>query len=129
MRPIIVTNEKVQREYPNLSTLEKLAKDNPDQVFHAYKLVRKNNREGMYFGKVKYLVGKTVRVVRFDNDPMRDCGRGLNLATNDWCKFAKSKKHIMKIKVSFLGKNLVCVPFTSETNVGKFRVKRCTVLT
>ena len=57
--------------------------DQPGTI-HAYKLINENG-EGPYNGGIKYEFGKTYAAEDADTDEYVHCGRGIHLATLDWC--------------------------------------------
>jgi hypothetical protein len=109
----------------NLGQLTKMAKKEPNRWFQAYKLVG-STRKGVFYPTLEYRKGRTLTVEDANASKEHSCGKGINLATNDWCESALEAPYERIIAVKFRGSALVVVPNYSN---GKFRVSRCTVLT
>ncbi|KKN59955.1 hypothetical protein LCGC14_0537050 [marine sediment metagenome] len=78
--------------------------------------------------QTKYEVGKTYKeaIKNCDKDEGNSCGRGLNLATLEWClqdtNFDLSKTYV---EVEFDVKDIIAIPYASD---GKFRVQKFRVI-
>ena len=74
----------------------------------------------------KYEIGKTYEVKEFDTDEFNECGKGLNVATLEWClkdtNFSLDKTYI---EIEFDPKDIVAIPYFTD---GKFRVKKLKVI-
>jgi hypothetical protein len=75
-------------------------------------------------GKITYKVDKEYKV-KVDSNRLLDCGKGLNIASLEWClrQTNGNTKDYKYIEVSFEPKDLV-VPYFSD---GKFRVSKLKV--
>ncbi len=92
-------------------------------LIRAYKIVNGKN-EGIYNGGLIYEIGKTLEVKDVDIDENNSCGKGINLATLDWC--IKEYKEGYKILIAeFKKEDIACIPIGSD---GKFRVHRCKIV-
>ena len=96
-----------------------------DQVgkIRAYKLVN-HQCEGPIKGGIVYEIGKEYIEPDFDDDEFNNCGKGINLATLDWC----IREWIEGFRIfvaEFTRKDIVAIPHTSD---GKFRVKKCKII-
>jgi hypothetical protein len=84
-----------------------------------------NGNSGPYQNSI-YEVSKTYEVDDVDRDIYNLCGRGINVASIEWClrdaNFDLDKTYI---EVEFDVKDIVCIPFASD---GKFRVKKIRVV-
>ncbi len=86
----------------------------------AYKIVNEIN-QGVYRGGLVYEINKIISEKDYDVDEYLACGKGINLASLDWC--LKEWKPGYKIIVcEFNKEDIVCIPVGSD---GKFRVKTC----
>ena len=89
----------------------------------AYKLVN-SELMGAFYPKIKYVIGKTVEVIKPEENEQMQCGKGINLATLDWC--IKGWCEGRKILVcEFTKKDIVAIPIATD---GKFRVRKCKVI-
>ena len=52
------------------------------------------------------------------------CGRGINVATLEWCQRNKTRKDII-VEVEFYVKDILAIPYATD---GKFRVKRMKIV-
>ena len=96
--------------------------DQPGAII-AYKIVNSKN-EGIYNGGITYTVGATIEEKDADIDEYNDCGKGINLATLDWC--IKEWMPDYKILLAeFTKADIACIPVISD---GKFRVFRCKII-
>ena len=105
-----------------LSTPLYMLLDQPGKI-RAYKIVNSKN-EGIFRGGVKYIIGKSVLEKSADCDEATQCGRGINLATLDWCmkEWCKGRKILI---CEFEAKDIAAIPIATD---GKFRVHRCEVV-
>ena len=105
-----------------LSTPLLFLKDQPGKI-RAYKLVT-NKNTGPYYGAITYLVGRKYEVTAPNTDDNCQCGRGINLATLDWC--IKEWKEGYKILIAeFKAIDIAAIPIGTS---GKFRVCRCKIV-
>lgn len=96
--------------------------DQPGAI-RAYKLVNRDY-EGTVVGGIVYEIGKTYSEPNADTDETEPCGRGIHLATLDWC--LKQKRSSDKILIAeFTAADIAAIPIGSD---GKFRVKKCTIV-
>ena len=96
--------------------------DQPGKI-RAYKLVNHND-EGIYNGGLKYIIGKTLSIKKYETDENIQCAAGINLATLDWC--ISEWRETYKILIcEFTAKDIVAIPTATD---GKFRVKKCQVI-
>jgi len=96
-----------------------------DQIgkIRAYKIVDSDNK-GIYYPDIIYEMGKSITVEDANCDELQNCGRGINVATLDWC--ASEWKIGRKILiVEFEAKDIAVVPVGTD---GKFRLKKCKVV-
>jgi hypothetical protein len=96
--------------------------EQPDKI-RAYKII-KSNGEGIYNGGLIYKVGESVEEKDADTDEKKDCGKGINLATLDWC-IREWKKGYKILIAEFTKDDIACIPIGSH---GKFRVFRCKIV-
>lgn len=89
----------------------------------SYKLVGENF-EGPYCGGIKYEIGKSYRVEDASIDETVQCGRGINLATLDWCMKEWRPGYRILI-VEHTKKDIAAIPIGSD---GKYRVRRCKIV-
>lgn len=89
----------------------------------AYKVTTKDGN-GPHYPSLQYEVGKEMEVTDFDTNPAVDCGKGINLASLDWCK-SELKDGYRLFAVDFDPADLAAIP---TKGAGKFRVKRCVVV-
>jgi len=96
-----------------------------DQVgpIRAYKLV-KENMEGPYNGGIRYEVGGEYAENTPNRDPAEQCGRGINLATLDWC-LREFRLGYRVLIAEFFAEDIAAIPHGTE---GKFRVSRCRIV-
>ena len=89
----------------------------------AYKLV-KENMEGPYNGGIRYEVGGEYTEKSPNTDPQEQCGRGINLATLDWClrEFYPGYRVLV---AEFFADDIAAIPHGTD---GKFRVRRCRIV-
>ena len=93
-------------------------------------------------GEVRYKLkkGYSHKQMRCSKNPREECGKGLHVATLDWCcdfwcvKQFGSKKNTQVWQVSFLSCNIGCVPVRPNWATGrakpfgKFRVRKFTMV-
>ena len=89
-------------------------------IIRAYKIVNSKN-EGIYNTGLVYKIGESVEIKDADTDELKDCGKGINLATLDWC-IKEYKKGYKILIAEFTKEDIACIPIGSN---GKFRVFRC----
>ncbi len=97
-------------------------------VIHAYKVSTASGAPPYNYrdGGPIYKVGGTYRVKVWDSNPRHHCGKGLNVATLDWCYGVFSRSNGYKLfLVEIKPKDIVCIPMG---NTAKFRVKRFKIL-
>jgi len=96
-----------------------------DQVgkIRAYKIVNEEN-EGIYNGGLVYEVGDVIEVKDADTNEQEHCGKGINLATLDWC-IREYKKGYKILIAEFTKDDIASIPIGSD---GKFRVHRCKII-
>ena len=96
--------------------------DQPGKI-RVYKLVKENG-EGPFNGEVVYKKGKTISVKDIDKDEFVQCGKGINVATLDWC-IKEWKEGYRILIVEFTAKDIACIPVATD---GKFRLIKCRVI-
>ena len=108
---------------PYLCTTLLMLLDQPGKI-RAYKLVNEKG-EGPFNGGIIYTVcDEPYSVPDADTNTSEQCGRGINLATLDWCM--KEWKDGYEILVAeFSAQDIAAIPTNTD---GKFRVHRCTIV-
>src|SRR3990167_3127586 len=104
-----------------LTTPLLILRDQPGAI-RAYKLINEKG-EGPFNGGINYLQpgGDEVFEHNPDTDELVACGRGINLATLDWCM--KEWRPSYRILVmEFTAADIAAIPTATD---GKFRVRRC----
>jgi len=96
--------------------------DQPGKI-RAYKLVNEKLK-GIYNGCLKYEIGKTISVEKYDTNENNECGEGINLATLDWC-IREWKRGYKIIICEFKSQDIEAIPIATD---GEFRVKKCKVI-
>ena len=89
----------------------------------AYKLVNADNI-GPFNGGIVYKIGKSYEVKDAVTDESRQCERGINVATLDWC-LKEWKEGYKVLIVEFTAEDIACIPVATD---GKFRLHRCKVV-
>jgi hypothetical protein len=92
----------------------------PDGTAYAYKIINSEG-EGIYKGGINYLADKKISVHDCDTDVNEQCGRGINLATFQWCLSNGNPKEHRILLMKFKTADAIC-PIASD---GKFRVSAC----
>ncbi len=101
-----------------------------DQVgkIRAYKLVDADGRSPIHSsgnsGNLKYKKGETIEATNADCDENRDCAKGVNVATLDWCMKSWCKGWRILV-VEFAAKDIAVIPTGTD---GEFRLHRCKVV-
>jgi uncharacterized protein YjbI with pentapeptide repeats len=93
--------------------------DQPSKI-RAYKLINSKG-EGPYNGGINYLKNHTFSVSDADINEGEQCGRGINLATLDWCIKEWQEDYAILI-MEFTAADIAAIPTATD---GKFRVHRC----
>ncbi len=91
----------------------------------AYKYLRDDMKSPYH--NFKYVIGKEYSTSDFDSNEFNNCGKGLNVATLEWC-LKDSKVQLNKfryIEVEFKAEDIVAIPYWSD---GKFRVRKLKVV-
>ena len=97
--------------------------DQPGAI-RAYKLVDSEYRSPIQStGKLTYTIGQTLEVKKADTDPNVQCGAGINVATLPWV-MAEWEPGYHILVVEFTAADIAAIPIGD----GKFRVRRCTVV-
>jgi len=92
-------------------------------LIRAYKLVTAKNT-GPYYPEYIYTFGSDYNCDDADDNPLTQCGKGISLATLDWC--IKEWKPGYKILIAeFTAVDIAAIP--TATN-GKFRVRKCKIV-
>jgi hypothetical protein len=95
--------------------------DQPGKI-RAYKVVTAGG-VGPFNGGITYKVGESYEV-EANTDPTEQCGRGLHVASFDWC--AREWREGYRVLVlEFEAKDIACIPLGTD---GKFRLHRATVV-
>jgi len=101
--------------------------DQPGQI-RAYKLTTKDFKSpispGQKYPELTYSIGSEVSVSEWNEDPAKDCGAGIHVATLPWCLLNQKEGQKILI-VEFTAQDIVCIPYDTS---GKFRVKRLKVI-
>jgi len=71
-----------------------------------------------------YEVGNTYTENNYDRDETVTCGRGLNVATLQWCLHDNTDANEF-LEVEFEAQDIIAIPFATD---GKFRVKKLKVI-
>jgi hypothetical protein len=88
----------------------------------AYKMTNCEG-EGPYNGGINYAEKNFFEVDDIDTDRFNLCGRGINLATLQWCLSVKSGSDYRLFLMEFnVSSDNICVPVATD---GKFQVKSC----
>jgi Pentapeptide repeats (8 copies) len=90
---------------------------------YAYKYV-KFDYSSPINGNLIYSVGKIIIENDYETDKRLNCGRGINIASKQWCLTNMNKSIHKLLLVSYQVKDIVCIPYTTD---GKFRVKKIKV--
>ena len=93
--------------------------DQPGPI-RAYKLVNKLG-EGPFNGGINYLIGENFVDSDVDTDENLQCGKGINLATLDWC-MKEWKEGYRILVMEFRTEDIAAIPTATD---GKFRVRQC----
>jgi len=72
-----------------------------------------------------YEVGKTYKEKDYCTNEQELCGKGLNVATLQWCLRDNRDKDIELLEVQFKVSDIIAIPYATD---GKFRVKKMKVL-
>jgi hypothetical protein len=91
-------------------------------IIVAYKLVKVDGL-APFNGGITYQIGKDYEVKDANTDELEDCGKGINLATLDWCMKEWQESYRI-LKAEFTAKDIACIPTATD---GKFRVFRCKI--
>ncbi len=94
----------------------------PDTILTAWKY--SVNGKSPYQHSV-YEVGKTYIEKDYCTDEQESCGKGLNVATLQWCLRDNRDKDIELLEVQFKVSDIIAIPYATD---GKFRVKKMKVL-
>ena len=105
-----------------ISTPLQLLRDQPGKI-RAYKLVSADG-VGPFNGGITFEVGKSYSVDDADTDETVQCGKGVNLATLDWC-LREWKEGYRILVAEFIAKDVAAIPIGSD---GKFRVHKCKII-
>ena len=93
--------------------------DQPGPI-RAYKLINKLG-EGPFNGGINYLIGENFVDSDIDMNENLQCGKGINLATLDWC-MKEWKKDYRILVMEFRVEDIAAIPTATD---GKFRVRQC----
>jgi len=92
-------------------------------LIRSYKLVT-SELAGPYYNELIYKIGSILEVDDADIDPTTHCGKGISVATLDWCIRDYQEGYRIMI-VEFKSKDIACIPTATD---GKFRLHRCKVV-
>src|SRR3990167_4090239 len=93
--------------------------DQPGPI-RAYKLINKLG-EVPFNGGINYLIGENFVDSDIDMNENLQCGKGINLATLDWC-MKEWKKDYLILVMEFRVEDIAAIPTATD---GKFRVRQC----
>src|SRR3990167_839760 len=104
-----------------LTTPLLILRDQPGAI-RAYKLINEKG-EGPFNGGINYLQPDVEEFLEDNPDPneLIACGRGINLATLDWC-MKEWKPGYRSLGMEFTAADIAAIPTGTD---GKFRVQRC----
>ena len=108
------------KNVPNLykTSLYLLKQQPPDTTLRAFKYLNDNKSP---YQNYEYTIGATYTAMESDNDETVLCGKGINVATLDWClRDTGCDLAMTYVEVEFQAKDLI-IPYNSD---GKFRIKR-----
>ena len=89
----------------------------------AYKLVTAEG-VGPYQGGITYVEGQTYEEPNADTKEDHDCGKGIHLASLDWC-VRHYEPGFRILLAEFTKADIAAIPIGSD---GKFRVRRCRII-
>jgi hypothetical protein len=92
---------------------------NADGKARAYKMTNAQG-EGPFQGGINYARKSLISVADIDADPSVHCGRGINLATFQWCLGERQEGYRLFLMEFEVSSNNLCCPIATD---GKFRVK------
>ena len=127
-KPVLVTPALLQTSDVGCYSTRRILQYPEDTVFEAYKVSRSDGRSPMY-PKVHPIIickrGAKLVVKDANTRPSRDCERGVNVATFDWCyntylRFPGERQYKCWL-VRFTGKDIAALP---NLDVDKFRLFR-----
>ena len=104
-----------------LTTPLLILRDQPGAI-RAYKLINEKG-EGPFNGGINYLQPDVEEFLEDtpDTNELTACGRGINLATLDWC-MKEWKPGYRILVMEFTAADIAAIPTATD---GKFRVRRC----
>ena len=129
-KPVLVTPALLQTSDVGCYSTRRILQYPEDTVFEAYKVSRSDGRSPMY-PKVHPIIickrGAKLGVEDANTRVSQDCGRGVNVATFNWCyhtylHFTSVGEQQFKCwLVRFTGKDIAAIP---KWDLGKFRLFR-----
>ena len=127
-RPVLVTPALLQTSDVGCYSTRRILQYPEDTVFEAYKVSRSDGRSLIYPDARPILIckrGAKLVVEDANTRASRDCGRGVNVATFDWCyrtylRFPGEREYKCWL-VRFTGKDIAAIPTFDR---GKFRLFR-----
>ena len=131
-KPVLVTPALLHTSDVGCYSTRRILQYPEDTVFEAYKVSRSDGRSPIYLKIHPTLIckrGAKLVVKDANTRASQDCGRGVNVATLDWCyRTYLSYKHLRvggrQFKcwlVRFTGKDIAAIPNLGQ---GKFRLFR-----
>ena len=128
-KPVLVTPTLLHTSDVGCYSTRRILQYPEDTVFEAYKVSRSDGRSPMY-PKVHPIIickrGAKLVVEDANTRVSQDCGRGVNVATFNWCyrhylRFPGERPQYKCWLVRFTGKDIAAIP---KWDLGKFRLFR-----
>ena len=89
-----------------------------------FKYLTKDKESPLSDNKIKYEVGKTYEVTDYESDERIACGKGLSVATLQWCYQNNNYTNAIFIECEFKVSDIIAIPYCTN---GKIRVKKLKV--
>ena len=123
-RPVLVTPALLQTSKRGCYSTRRILQYPEDTVFEAYKVSTSDGRSPVYPWRRHIKRGAKLVVKDANTRPSRDCERGVNVATFDWCYHTYLRFGERQFKcwlVRFTDKDIAAIP---SLDVDKFRLFR-----
>ena len=126
-KPVLVTPALLQTSDVGCYSTRRILQYPEDTVFEAYKVSTSDGRSPIYPWRRPIIIckrGAKLVVKDANTRPSQDCGRGVNVATFDWCyrtylRFGERQYKCWLVR--FTGKDIAAIP---KWDLGKFRLFR-----